>query len=48
MFLNLKLLGTLFLIDAAQYMFEVNEKDEEKRTHMLMALKVFLDSPFQF
>jgi ATP-dependent DNA helicase 2 subunit 1 len=31
--------GTLFCIDAGPYMFEVNEDDEEKRTHMLIALK---------
>uniref|UniRef100_A0A914Q6B3 Ku domain-containing protein n=1 Tax=Panagrolaimus davidi TaxID=227884 RepID=A0A914Q6B3_9BILA len=31
--------GTIFCIDSADYMFEVNDNDEEKRTHMLIALK---------
>lgn len=34
--------GTIFCVDAAEYMFEVNDNDEEKRTHMLIALKVIL------
>uniref|UniRef100_A0A914Y4Y5 Ku70/Ku80 N-terminal alpha/beta domain-containing protein n=1 Tax=Panagrolaimus superbus TaxID=310955 RepID=A0A914Y4Y5_9BILA len=31
--------GTIFCFDCSEYMFEVNEDDKEKRTHMLIALK---------
>lgn len=33
--------GTLFCIDCGDYMFEVNDNDTEKRTHMVIALKVY-------
>ena len=33
--------GTIFCVDCSKYMFEVDENDEQKTNHMLVALKVF-------